>query len=122
MIHMHYSKLSVWQLAMQLAKAVYEHSKKLPRAEVYGLTSQMRRAAVSVPSNIAEGSQRTSDAEFARYILIARGSLAEMETQLLLAAQIFSIQTDMRVLADIDRLSRMLYALHAKLVIPNHRT
>jgi four helix bundle protein len=112
---MHYSKLSVWRLGMELAMSVYAYTKRLPREELYGLISQMRRAAISVPSNIAEGSQRTSDAEFARFILIARGSLAEMETQLLLASQIFEIQADNQIFSDIDKLSRMLHIFHAKL-------
>lgn len=82
---MDFDRLHVWKKSMQLAKNVHTIAKVFPKEEVYGLTSQLRRACVSVPSNIAEGSQRTSDREFANFILIAKGSLAEIKTQLLLA-------------------------------------
>ncbi len=80
--------LQVWQRSMALAKSIYLLSSAFPKAEIYGLTAQIRRAAVSVPSNIAEGSQRGTQKEFHHFILIAKGSLAEVETQLMLAAEI----------------------------------
>lgn len=80
-----YSDLIVWQKAMDLVEAVY---RVFPKEEVYGLTAQLRRAAVSVPSNIAEGQGRRSTREFLHYLSIAHGSLRELETQLLIAARL----------------------------------
>jgi len=80
-----YRDLKVWQLGMQLAKEVYLLTREFPKHELYGLTSQMRRAAVSVPANIAEGHARDSTKDFMRFVSIARGSVAEVETHLLLA-------------------------------------
>ncbi len=77
--------LLAWQRAMELAELIYEISAKFPNAERFGLTDQLRRAAVSVPSNIAEGHDRNSTREFVHFLSIARGSLAEVETQLELA-------------------------------------
>ncbi len=76
-----YRQLITWQKSMELVKYVYELTAKFPREELYGLTSQIRRAAVSVPSNIAEGQGRNSTKEFLRHISIAYGSLMETETQ-----------------------------------------
>jgi four helix bundle protein len=83
----HYD-LIVWQEAMRLAKDVYAASATFPPEDRYGLTSQLRRAAVSVPSNIAEGAARGSLAELGRFLLIARGSLLELDTQLWLAREL----------------------------------
>ena len=77
--------LQVWQEGMALAKDVYAATASFPKEEIYGLTSQMRRAAVSVPSNIAEGAARGSKKEFLQFLIIARGSLMELETQILLS-------------------------------------
>ncbi|MEN9464611.1 MAG: hypothetical protein RL217_792 [Pseudomonadota bacterium] len=83
-----YQELDAWQHAMELSVAIYHLTANFPDNERYGLVSQMRRAAVSVPSNIAEGHGRDSELEFKRFLLIARGSLAELETQWLLAQRI----------------------------------
>ena len=80
-----YRQLIAWQKAMELVVEIYRTTKTFPRDELYGLTSQLRRAAVSVPSNIAEGQARYSRREFYRYLTVARGSLAEIETQVMLA-------------------------------------
>lgn len=80
--------LKVWQEAMKLAKFVYEFTSKFPKEEVYGLSSQMRRAAVSIPSNIAEGAARASNREFIQFLYIALGSLSELETQWLLGKEL----------------------------------
>ena len=80
-----FKDLKVWHKAYALSVAVYEKSRGFPREEIYGLTSQLRRAAVSVGANIAEGCGRRSDGEFIRFLQIARGSAAEMEHHLLLA-------------------------------------
>jgi four helix bundle protein len=89
-----YSELIAWQKAMDLAEAVYRATENLPRQELYGLTSQLRRAAVSVPSNIAEGQGRSSTAEFVHRLSIAHGSLREVETQILLAGRLGMINKE----------------------------
>ena len=78
-------QLRVWQDAMALVRRVYELSGRFPADERFGLTAQMRRAAVSVPSNIAEGAARGTSKEFSQFLMIARGSLAELDTQLRIA-------------------------------------
>ena len=80
-----YRDLVVWQKAMTLVTEVYRYTEAFPRTELYGLTSQLRRAAVSVPSNIAEGQGRSSTGEFKQFLGHARGSLLEVETQLEIA-------------------------------------
>src|SRR6266853_6294985 len=77
--------LRVWQEAMKLTTEIYKRTTNFPRHELYGLSQQIRRAAVSVPSNIAEGKGHHSDKEFVRFLLHARGSLLELQTQLLIA-------------------------------------
>jgi four helix bundle protein len=81
----HFRELVVWQRAMTLTKNIYETADTFPRKEIFGLTSQIRRAAVSVPSNIAEGHGRLSDKQFAMFLGHARGSLYELETHLEIA-------------------------------------
>jgi four helix bundle protein len=83
-----FRELRVWQQAMDLAVVVYQGTEAFPKHELYGLASQMRRAAVSVPSNIAEGKGHRSDKEFSRFLFHARGSLMELETQILLAGKL----------------------------------
>src|SRR5438132_2398513 len=83
-----YQELIAWQKAMDLVEDVYKASKTFPREEIYGLTSQIRRAAVSVPSNIAEGQGRKSTREFQHHLSIAYGSLMEVETQVLIAERL----------------------------------
>ena len=80
--------LRVWQEAMNLTEEIYRVTIDFPKHELYGLTSQMRRAAVSVPSNIAEGKGHRSDPEFVRFLFHARGSLLELQTQLLIAKRL----------------------------------
>src|SRR5690606_12527619 len=80
-----YEQLKVWQAAIELVDGVYSSTRLFPQEERYGLKSQMQRAAVSIASNIAEGYGRGSDAEFARFLCIARGSLFELETQITIA-------------------------------------
>ena len=83
-----YKDLVAWQKSMDLVTAVYRASQGFPKEEIFGLVSQTRRAAVSVPSNIAEGHARTSRKEFQYFLSNARGSLAELETQLTIAHQL----------------------------------
>jgi|ERR1035438_8458969 four helix bundle protein len=83
-----FQDLRIWQEAMDLTEQVYRATSDFPRQETYGLTSQMRRAAVSVPSNIAEGKGHRSDPEFVRFLFHARGSLLELQTQILIARRL----------------------------------
>jgi len=83
-----YQDLIVWQKAMDLVEAVYQKTKDFPKEEIYALTSQLRRAAVAIPSNIAEGQGRASKKEFANFLSIAHGSVREVETQILIAQRL----------------------------------
>lgn len=83
-----YKKLVVWQKSIQLAVDVYGVVQSFPKSEMYVLSDQMRRAAVSIPSNIAEGYERQSTAEYIRFLTIARGSKAELETQLMICEKL----------------------------------
>ncbi|MGY6560496.1 MAG: four helix bundle protein [Luteibaculaceae bacterium] len=88
---MDYKDLNVWKKAIELTKEAYQFTSKLPTEERFGLFSQIRRSAVSVPSNIAEGSARKSNKEFIQFCYISLGSLAELETQIILAKDLFKI-------------------------------
>jgi four helix bundle protein len=117
MLRLPYQKLQVWVKAMTIARETYELTKSYPTDERFGLVSQMRRAAVSVCSNIAEGSQRSSDKDFAQFISIARGSLVELETQILLSQQLHMADDEHidRLLNSTDELGKMLNSFHATL-------
>src|SRR3989344_2738703 len=97
--------LNVWQKSMTLARDIYLFAKKLPADEKFGLISQMRRCAISIPSNIAEGSKRRTKQDFTQFLKIASGSAAELETQLLLADDIYglSIGTLLDTLKEVQR-------------------
>ena len=99
---------------MDLVTKVYEWSADFPDGERYGLTSQIRRAAVSVPSNIAEGAARDGSREFTRFLSIARGSLSEVETQYLLAVQLGLAPPSSEVQEGIETASRLVTGLHKK--------
>ncbi len=86
-----FKDLVVWQRGIELTKEVYRCTAILPREEIYGLSSQMRRSAASIPSNIAEGHRRGSKKDFIQFLRVADGSAAELETQLLLACDIFHL-------------------------------
>ena len=85
---MNHKDLDVWKESFQLVKTIYQHTKTYPKSEVYGLTTQIRRAVVSIPSNIAEGAARSSDKEFIQFLYIALGSLSELETHILLVKEL----------------------------------
>jgi len=110
--------LIVWQKSMDLVVAVYRLAESFPKAEIYRLTSQVTRAAASVPANIAEGHARGSSREFAHFIAIAKGSLMETETFLMLAVRLGYVTADETGAAfrTITETSKMLTALRAKLV------
>ena len=114
----HFRELEVWQLSMQLAKATYLLTANFPREERYGLSAQLQRSAVSIPSNIAEGNARASTRDYARFISIALGSSAELQTQLLLSAELKLGDEDgcANTLELCDRVGQMLLRLHQSLV------
>jgi four helix bundle protein len=89
-----YRDLIAWKKAMRLVTEVYQATRSFPRDELYGLTAQLRRAAVSVPSNIAEGQARYSPREFCHFLSLARGSLVEIETQLMIARTLSYLSRD----------------------------
>jgi len=109
----HYKDLIAWQKAMKLVTRVYALTDAFPRRELFGLTSQLRRAAVSIPSNIAEGQARFSHKEFVHFLRNARGSLAEVETQVLIARDLHYItaQDADQLAGDVNEISRILMAL-----------
>jgi four helix bundle protein len=108
-----YKDLIAWQRAMALVAAIYDATQGFPSHEQFGLTSQLRRAAVSVPSNIAEGRNHYSNRDFVRFLRHARGSLAEIETQVLIAEQRKYLPPDATkgLTAQIDELGRILSGL-----------
>jgi four helix bundle protein len=112
-----FKDLIVWKKAMALAKKIYELTARFPAVERFGLASQMRRAAVSAPSNIAEGQGRRGPGEFPHFLAMARGSLAELETQLLLSAEVgFAKPPEVEQLAgDIREIQRMIAGIQRKL-------
>jgi four helix bundle protein len=105
--------LRVWQEAMQLTTEIYRSTADFPKHELYGLSQQIRRAAVSVPSNIAEGKGHRSDKEFVRFLHHARGSLLELQTQLLIAQELqyLSNEEGTRILAMAEGVGRALSGL-----------
>jgi four helix bundle protein len=112
-----FEDLVVWQRAMLLVREIYGITRSFPSDERFGLTSQLRRAAVSIPSNIAEGHERRSTADYIRFVSIAEGSLAEARTQLLIARDLgycsdSHIEPTMR---ELDEIRRMLNALRRSL-------
>ncbi len=108
-----YKDLLVWQKGIALAKAIYGLTRSFPAEEKFGLVSQMRRAAVSIPSNLAEGQARRTTGEFVQFISHAEGSAAELDTQLILAAELDFCEkaTAMPIYELIDEIRRMLNAL-----------
>ena len=92
--------------------SIYTLTRTFPKEETFGLTAQMRRAAVSVPSNIAEGAARAGKREFAQFLSIARGSLSELETQLLIATDLDYIRSNDPVFGQVDLVSRLVTGLH----------
>lgn len=108
-----YRELRVWQQGMTLVEQVYRLTREFPSQEVYGLTAQMRRAAVSIPSNIAEGFVRESTREYLQHISVAQASLAELETQMEIAARLELLPQELasRFFDAAVSLSRQLFAL-----------
>ncbi len=94
MVNRPHKKLDVWQESVSLATHIFKITENFPKTEIYGLTSQMRRAVISVPSNIAEGAARSSSKEFIQYLKIAGGSLSELDTQIEIASNLEFITND----------------------------
>ena len=101
-----HQRLETWKIAMDLVEVVYRLTETFPSSERYGLSGQMRRAAVAIPSNIAEGAARASTREYLRYLEIARSSLVEIETQLLIARRLRMAAAD----AKLDEILESLFA------------
>jgi four helix bundle protein len=103
--------LQVWQLEMDLVKAVYGLPRQFPDSEKFGLCSQMQRAAVSIPSNISEGAARIGNREFLHFLSLARGSLCELETQIMIGRELGYIENEQEILELINQLFAKLSAL-----------
>ena len=110
-----HEKLEVWQKSMDLAVETYRITGAFPKEEMYSLTSQIRRCAISIPSNIAEGSARGSQKEFIRFLYISLGSAAELSTQLNLAQRIGYVKTPDSLLDKLESIQKMLNALISSL-------
>ena len=110
-----FKNLQAWQIAMDVARLTKRETDTFPRNEQLGMISQMRRASVSIPSNLAEGSLRTSKKEFHRFVAMARGSCAELETLAILSVDFGYLASDSKLHAQIDRCSRVLNGLAASL-------
>jgi len=108
-----YRDLEVWRLAIAVVKDIYCLTKKFPAEEIYGLTSQMRRAAVSITSNIAEGKARQSKSEYVQFLYIALGSTAELETQVTIAKELdyLTLLEEKKLIDQLDHIGKMLRGL-----------
>lgn len=112
-----FKKLKIWQRSHKVTLSVYKASSKFPGEEIYGLTSQIRRSAISVPSNIAEGCGRNSDAELARFLVIASGSAFELLSQLILSKDLeYLSEADFKVLeTELTEIMKMINTFIQKL-------
>ncbi|MBX9680427.1 MAG: four helix bundle protein [Gemmataceae bacterium] len=115
----HYKNLLVWQKAVDLVTQVYVVTRSFPREEMFGLTSQIRRCAVSVPSNIAEGQARLTNGEFRQFLGIAKGSLAELDTQLIIAENLGYLKEAGPLFVQISEVGRMISGLLSSLAPSN---
>ena len=112
-------KLFAWQEAIRLVKLVYRETAGFPRDEIFGLTSQLRRSAVSIPANIAEGAGRNSSRELAQFLGIASGSRAELDTHLEVALQLGFLRADSELLNQSVRVGKLLVGLRKSIVQRN---
>jgi len=111
-----YRDLEVWRLGLELVETIYRCTSEFPKSEIYGLAAQMRRAAVSIPSNIAEGQARSSSKEFLHFLSFSLGSLAELETQLELTYRLGYPTTEISIaLAQVELLGKKLHRLQASI-------
>jgi four helix bundle protein len=112
-----YRDLDIWKAGIRLVKNIYKLTEKLPKHELYGLVSQMRRSAISIPSNVAEGFRRYHNKEYKQFLYISLGSCAELETQITIAKELEYIQESKEtvLLEDLDHICRMISNLIKKL-------
>ena len=111
-----YRDLEVWRLGLDLVQTIYRCTSEFPKNEIYGLAAQMRRAAVSIPSNIAEGQARSSSKEFPHFLSFSLGSLAELETQLELTSRLGYPATEISTaLAQVELLGKKLHRLRTSI-------
>lgn len=108
---MNHKDLDVWKKSMDLVESIYSLSKSFPDDEKFGLTNQIRRASVSIPSNISEGAARKSDKEFIQFLYIALGSLSELETQYLIAVRLKYITENKEIDNTINEVKKMIVGL-----------
>ncbi len=113
-----YKNLIIWQKSRELVKNAYQITNSFPKAEVFGLTSQIRRSAVSIPANIAEGCGRNTNSDLNRFLDIAEGSAFELETLIILSTDLNMINEDSSVvfLSKIDEVQRMIFSFKKQLV------
>lgn len=104
-------KLEVWKRSIEFVTAIYKLTESFSKSEIYGLVQQLRRSAISIPSNIAEGAGRNSKNEFKQFLSIAQGSIAELETQLLIARNLCFVKEPESLLIELDELSKMIIGL-----------
>jgi four helix bundle protein len=112
-------KLTVWQRSIDYVTKIYKLTEGFPKDELYALTSQMRRCAISVASNIAGGAARNSKREFKQFLSIAQGSVSELETQIIIAGKLGCITEIDGPIAELDEISRMIVGLRNKLQEPH---
>ncbi len=113
-----FKDLTVWQKSFDLVLNVYKLTDGLPKIELYGLSDQMKRSATSIPSNIAEGSKRGSRKDFKQFVRVAYGSSAELETQLLLAKELYNVDIS-NLISNLSDIQKMLSGLIKKLSTDN---
>lgn len=119
MTHNNHKELIVWKKAMNLTQMIYKETNSFPKFEDIGLVNQMRRSAVSIPSNIAEGAGRQTAKSFNYFLSIANGSACELETQVMISGQLgyLSKENESLVLGSISEIQKMIFSLRKKLMI-----
>ena len=112
-----YRDLDIWKVSIQLVKEVYKLTEQFPKQEMYGLVNQMRRAGISIPSNVAEGFRRYHNKEYKQFLYVSLGSCAELETQVTIARELdyISEENEVALLEKMDHISRMISNLLKKL-------
>ncbi len=108
---MYYKDLEAWKESIKLVKDIYTLTNKFPKDELFGLISQLRRAAVSIPSNIAEGSMRSSDKDSLRFIEISLGSIAEIETQIIISKELGFVDNIEKELTTLKKINALVFGL-----------
>ena len=113
-----HQRLDVWKKSIDFVKTVYQNTGGFPAEEKFGLVSQMRRAAISIPSNISEGAGRNNPKEFSQFLGIAQGSAAELETQLIISRELGFLSTELaeKSIQDLDTISKMIIGLKKSLL------